>query len=48
MRVLATDVRSDRVVVLEGSSFAGGVTSLLGTVLGDEVVVLGVEGVLGL
>ena len=46
MRVLATDVRSDRVVVLEGSSFAGGVTSRLGMVLGGRVV-LGVVGVIG-
>jgi hypothetical protein len=35
------------VVVLEGSSLAGDLTSPLGTVVGVEGVVLGVEGVIG-
>jgi len=51
VRVSASDVRSDpRVVVLsiEGCSFAGGVVSTLGTVLGVVGDMLGVEGVMGL
>ena len=55
MRVVAS--RSDRAVVLAGSSFSGDVTSRLGmvgdvtsslgTMLGIEGVVLGVVGVIG-
>ena len=42
------DACADRAVSIEGCSFAGGVTSTLGTVLGVEGVALGIEGVLGL
>ncbi len=47
MRVLATEVRLDRVLVLAGSSSARGTPSLLGTVLCVEGVMLGVERVEG-